>query len=310
MEKELLTCEEIIIKIQEKIVDVNNKEKFQSFFTKEFYNDEINDEEELKLRNIISDYYSKDIAMLISYVEVYAHDLPNQLYGIIETITRMLSISPTFQKGTKEMYKSIIIYEEFLISLLSLLISKIILSNIKKYIKLYKKFQCNGEHISINDIKDDEILELILPNNEIKKQCVNGELKYHLVSILKEYYKLCKNNFEDLKRDFIKKYKLNVISYNVLMSSKNSLFQSSLFLRFIPDFEEIKICENNELLKYKYLKDCVISCNEFYEDCYSRMINNEYKKSRTVGKVLFWILSLLSFVLGFLGFLSWLGVNL
>lgn len=107
------------------------------------------DEDDIEIASIKKDAYSlyKDtIAGLIAKIEVYSHDLPMPLLGIIDNIVRMHSHVPKTverDKAIKE-YEQIIQYEKFFINILYLMLTRLYVSQIKAYIKVLKRFNHRG----------------------------------------------------------------------------------------------------------------------------------------------------------------------
>lgn len=121
--------------------------------------------------------YAYDIAHLVAEIEVQLHDLPEWIYGFIEMIFRLNSQAIIEdEKTAKELYKSAINYERFLINYINLELVDYYFKEIKQYKKTLIKFKHKA-------IKTDDGTPVITELNTCLKK----------ISILK---KSCRKTFK------------------------------------------------------------------------------------------------------------------
>lgn len=110
--------------------------------------------------------YSSNISKLIAKVEVYAHDLPIPIFGIIENIVRIHSIVEQIEDKEEMIkgYEQIIQYEKFFINILHLILIRLYAAQVKTYKKVLKMFNHKGVQIDDSPVLNrvDEQLKEVL----------------------------------------------------------------------------------------------------------------------------------------------------
>ncbi len=145
------------------------------------YDDRESDDEVAKYKYEAYCLYAKNIANLIADVEVYTHDLPEWLYGYIETILQMLSAaSECSEKDAIPFFDYIVRYEKFVINAINLYLIDCFIARAKKYKRILSRFN----HITV--LNEDHKTPIL---NDVKHSIKNASL------LKKQGYKLFKDNY-------------------------------------------------------------------------------------------------------------------
>ena len=120
-----------------------------------------------ELKRTVYSLYARDISELISKIEVYFHDLPMFLYGMITNIVKMHTMAVTIQDEVVKHrdYEDILGYEKFIINLLNVVLYDLYAEKIHHYVKVFKKYNYKGVKIQ-RDIEKDKV-RIKGKNNEI-----------------------------------------------------------------------------------------------------------------------------------------------
>ena len=240
-----MTNEEILYKIN-RLDDIQRSE-IEEHIEMESIADDLNNiikEEKERIYN----KYASDISESIAQIEIYAHDLPRQISGLIETIFDMLAIAAAEnnEDDNKRWYTYIWYQVSFLEDLLNLYLVDLYVKQVRKYRKIFKKFNHQGVKVQ----NDFSLLSFI-------------------DSKMKEIKKLSKSK----KRSFKKKYGLNEFYFRVLLNKR------ALFEHFIKKDFHIKANVDGELLQVKRLADSANELVSLCEDNFANVINNGYNSS-------------------------------
>lgn len=202
------------------------------------------------MKNKIYELYISDIAKLIAKIEVYAHDLPRQICGIIESIFRCFASAEAKDDVDKQSkileiaYK----YEIFLINTLYITLIYIYKKRIRNYKKTLRQFKHGG--ISLE----------------------NGKpfMKY-LEELINEGNSL----FKEGKKKFAELYQLNwweTMFYCNRIPFLEKFFESELNIKTTVN-QKIETLEK----AYKTYDKAIALC----EDKYATVINNGYQATLT-----------------------------
>ena len=222
--------------------------------------------------------YKNKISDLIAKVEVYAHDLPFSIHGIIERIVQMHSLAElTEDRDQKiERYKAIIQYEDFLVNILHLMLTNLYVSQIKAYIKILKRFNYKAEGVCEGDSP-------VLCN-------VEKNVK-HIKCLVRQ----CKKKLKEV--------------YSI-SSPQIEMFVGNVpaFLEKLVDREaEVRIGSSEEISDLKAAvdeaQDTLKRCEKIFPD----IVNNGYNESLLKR---FWnaVPAIISFILALYGLIVLLGV--
>jgi len=216
--------------------------------------------------------YVGDVAKLIAIVEVYNHNLPRHIGGLIESVFRMISSSET--KNDEEcyyIYDSALKYEYFLINILYLIIIQLYMKQIKVYKKTFEKF--NFEPI---EIREDDKTRYGLDSNILKTIIIEGQKK------VSKNYSLGKKEFKNM-------YELNTL-------------QTLFYTEKLPISRYFSLDKNIGLKKsaciaelkdsYKLSENIIQLCEKYY----SNVIDNGYNASLGV-RIICKIPEAISFIL-------------
>lgn len=209
------------------------------------------DDDDIKIKDkkyVIYHNYSTIIAELIAKIEVYLHDMPKQISGLIETTFRILSSASVEKNEENELtlYDYAFKYEMFLINVLYLMLVDTYIREIKKYIKTLKKF----------NYRAIEVRDGILFMEE-----VNTNLKQVLVS-----YKRGKKKFKQI-------YDVGLWGYMMILNKVPCLNKNFRV-------EENVVFRNSDTLTELY--DAFSNAEKVMELCeenYSNIINNGYNST-------------------------------
>ena len=120
--------------------------------------------------------YDAEISELIAKIEVYAHDLPRQVSGIIESLFVMLTSAASESTDSDELewYDKIEYQEIFLKNILYVYLIDIYMTRVKKYRKVLRKFNhqtiLTEEHIPFMDAVNPNLKAIAREYR--KKNCV------------------------------------------------------------------------------------------------------------------------------------------
>lgn len=133
--------------IMEKVFNLEDKQihELEAFLEYRFSPDE-EDFIVLEKKRELYHKYIKSIAPKIAIVEVYCHNLPRQISGLIETIFRILAAASVEDDKDDEikLYDVVLEYEEFLINTLYMFIIDIYTKEVVRYCKNFGNFNCNA----------------------------------------------------------------------------------------------------------------------------------------------------------------------
>lgn len=213
--------------------------------------------------------YADTIADLVAKIEVYAHDLPRQICGLIEMTFRILSVASVEKAKDKELilYDVALKYEKFLINILYLTLIDIYVKEIRRYRRVFKKFKYRAIKL------DNGIFIKQHINNQL---CVVSSLVKKSKKTLKVMYSINEWHlmiFLD-KLPFVEK----LLELNVDIGIENNSDIQELICAFNLAEEVMDICEVN----------------------YSKIINNGYN-STFIRRILHIVPTIISVVLAVLG---------
>ena len=111
--------------------------------------DDVDDSDIEDIKRNAYNLYRSTISDLIAKIEVYAHELPIPVYGMIENVVRIhaILVQMTEKNEVVKGYEQLIQYEKFFINILYLKLIKLYVSQTKKYIKILKTFNHKGIEI-------------------------------------------------------------------------------------------------------------------------------------------------------------------
>ncbi len=242
------------------------------------------DEESYKeLKRDVYLLYAERISELVSKIEVYFHELPMFLYGMITNIVRMHTIVISIEDSHEKYqgYEDILGYERFIVNLLNVVLYEKYKKQIKQYMRGFKRYQYKGVRIKKDVEKDtvrlkgenDEIIDIIdrplyeVINTQIKR--LSADYKVREASFRARYgiTRFQVYSFKNSNRKFISNRDIDV-------KNRNSVIDEDL----------VRCCSN--------LEGLVDIC----EDYYSSVTGSGYKASvwGKIEKVLFWISVILS----------------
>ena len=228
-----------------------------------------------KLEKLIYGTYKNDISDLVAKVEVYAHDLPRQISGVVETIFRLLaSASIKNSDKQKKIYENAYNYEIFLINVLYITLVNLYIEKIKKYRRILKQFKHGG-------IKNE--------NNV----CFMDETKEKLKEI-EEIYNIGKRSFKTI-------YKLN--EFNLLFFCNR--IPKKIEKIFTTDIE-VEVDDKIEINELKVSFNLAEKLLKTYETTYGTIIDNGYKAT-FLRRILNIIPTILSFIFAIFTVLKLLG---
>lgn len=141
-----MTNEELYGLIQN--LNQTQREKLEEYLKYQTYKD-TDDLEIASVKGKAYDLYRNDISKLIAKIEVYAHELPIPIYGMVERIVHIhaLAIQITEKEEAIRGYEQIILYEKFLINILYLTLTKLYISQSRKYIRVLRTFNHKGVYV-------------------------------------------------------------------------------------------------------------------------------------------------------------------
>lgn len=185
--------------LKEKFEKLDSYQKTVVFKKIEFMLFSDNEDEALSIiKRKIYEKYSKCVSKLIAKLEVYDHDLPDDIRGYIETTFRLLSSSSKYSgdqaiKICDYTYK----FQFFLVNTLYIKLTDLYLKDIKKYKRIFKTFNYKG-------IKHER-------TNKKFKDFYNDEIK-KIKSLKRKGKKLYKNNYKRHKDKLNNGFQVNVVS--------------------------------------------------------------------------------------------------
>lgn len=195
--------------------------------------------------------YEENIAKLIADVEVYAHDLPRQISGCIETVFRMMGTAANSKEDENVlMYDLVLRYEDFIINLLRMQLIDLYKKEIKEYRRTLKQFKYHDITLENGTVFLDEV-DKNLKNVSSLLSIGKKRFKYlYRISELKLCALLGKlNKFRVVERKF---------SYGVMVNVKSE--------GMIQELQEA----------YDSLKNTVDLCEKYYPE----VINNGYNSTK------------------------------
>ena len=192
--------------------------------------------------------YATTVAELIAKVEVYKHNLPRQISGMVEAIFRILTTASgeTEKEYEIDLYNNASEYEDFLIEMLYLMLIEIYIKEAKQYRKVFKKFKYQA-------IKtEDGILFMDAVDNKLRN--------------VSKFYKQGGKKFRQ-------KYGISYLKYRMLLNkesfiTKNKDFSLEVTIKKSADLPEI-------IQAFELGESVVGIC----EENYSKIINNGYNST-------------------------------
>ena len=140
-----------------------------------------------KIKHRIYEQYSTTASQLIAKVEVYEHDLPNEIRGLIETSFRSLSASATVEEEKAlDAYMMTLYYQSFLVNTLYGILIKLYIKKIKKLKQTFKKFNYH----SVKAEQDTPLMAYL--DSQLNKIC---NLYKKKKKSYKEYHDIDKKTF-------------------------------------------------------------------------------------------------------------------
>lgn len=102
------------------------------------------------LKKKVYSLYACDISHLISKIEVYFHDLPMFLYGMITNVVKMHTMAALEQDEAVKYqdYENILGYEKFIVNLLNIVLYDLYKKQLKFYMKVFKRYNYKGVRIA------------------------------------------------------------------------------------------------------------------------------------------------------------------
>lgn len=238
-----------------------------------------------RLKRTVYSIYACDIANLISKIEVYFHDLPMFLYGMITNIVKMHTMAVSIKDETVKCqdYEDILGYEKFIVNLLNVVLYDLYEEQINHYVKVFKRYNCKGIRIK-RDIEKNKV-RIKGKNNEIIDIIDKPfhEVISTLTKNIKADYKVCEAAFR--KRYEITRFQV----YSFKNSNRKFISHKNIDVKNESseiDEDLIRCCNNMEGI--------VGLCNDYY----SEIMGNGYKASiwNKIEKVLFWTSVILSVI--------------
>ena len=235
-------------------MDHKQRKALEKYVEFEVYPDQ-EDIDVFEIKKNVYSKYAKSISALVAKAEVYLHDLPKQVCGLIEMVFRILTTSAVEDKKSDEiaLCSASLEYELFLLNTLNALLIECYIKEIKRYRKLFKKFKHKG---------------VILENGISFMKEINVRLKsaYAMFKIGKKKYK--------------RMYSLNFLEYMVMLGKFSKIESKFPWMeRFIPYQLDVEIGMGAEILEldqcFQKVQDIVDIC----ENNYSTIINNGYDSS-------------------------------
>lgn len=167
--------------LNKKFEKLDNYQKTAVLKKIEFMLSPDNEDEELSaVKNKIYEKYSKCVSKLIAKLEVYNHDLPDDIRGYIETTFRLLSSSSKYSGGQAiKICEYTYNFQIFLVNTLYIKLTDLYLKEIKKYKRVFKTFnykgiKYEGENKKFIDFYNEEIKKIKLLKRKGKKQYKNN----------------------------------------------------------------------------------------------------------------------------------------
>lgn len=208
-----------------------------------------------KIKEQVYSEYSKTVAGLVAEAEVYLHDLPKQICGLIEMVFRILTTSSVEEEKSNEieLCNASLAYERFLLNTLNALLIECYIKEIKHYRTLFKQFKHKG---------------VKLENGEPFMKGAGDQLK--------SAYSMFKTG----KKKYKQMYSLHFLEYMVILG-KFSKIESKIpwVERLIPFDLNVDIGKSVEVPELKQCLEGVKSIVKDCEDNYSTIINNGYDSS-------------------------------
>lgn len=253
-------------KILELISGLNVKQRrsFEQYLEYQLVPD-VEDVDIQKYKYSIYEKYATVISKLIAKIEVYVHDLPRKIVGILEMIFRILAAASGEKDKNREikLYKIVYGYEDFLINILRLTLIDIYVKEIKNYKSTLIKFNCDGIENSNGMSFIDEVNKGLKDITPLYKKGKRKFKESYGLNLVETMFFL--NNFRVVDKYYNFNIKVNVYEQNEL-TELTEAFQIAETI--------IGICEAN----------------------YSKIINNGYRAS-VLRRIVNSIPMLISFLL-------------
>lgn len=248
----MMTNDELLEQISK--MDLQQRDALEKYVAFEIYPDE-EDSEVATIKKRVYGEYSEVISGLVAKAEVYLHDLPKQICGLIEMIFRILTTSSAEEEKSNKirLCAASLNYEIFLLNTLKALLIECYIKEIKRYRRLLKKFKHKA---------------VIVENGKPFMKEVDFRLKN------------VRRMFRKGKKKYKQIYSLNFLEYMVMLG-KFSPIENKIpwFERFIPLEIAINVSIGTEI---KELSQCFEEVENIVNICetkYSVIINNGYDSS-------------------------------
>ena len=214
--------------------------------------DDGENEDIIQRKKKIYETYANTIAQLVAKVEVYAHNLPRQISGLIETTFNIIDSTAADEDEDKLIsnYEIAYDYEQFVIDILYLTILRLYIKEIKSFKKLFKNFNNKGikvksTNVSIMQEINDKLSSISCVYATGKKMI---KKKYHLN--FSEIIFLTENNWM-IDRVYSSKFEIMVDLKNADKDCEGTIILSDA----TKDAEQL-------------INNCI--------ECYGSVINNGY----------------------------------
>ena len=247
-----MTDEELLKQILK--MDTKQRKALEKYVEFEVYPDQ-EDLDVIAIKKKVYSKYSESISGLIAKAEVYLHDLPKQICGLIEMVFRILTTSSVEDEKSDEIKLCVasLEYELFLLNTLNALLIECYIKEIKRYRKLFKKFKHKG---------------VILENGTSFMKEVDSQLKSAYVM------------FKSGKKKYKRLYNLNLLEYMVMLGKFSKIENKFPWMEHIIPYEfDVKIGIGTEILELNQCFQKVQNIIEICEKNYSTIINNGYDSS-------------------------------
>ncbi|MBE6534827.1 MAG: hypothetical protein E7678_07705 [Ruminococcaceae bacterium] len=235
-------------------MDHKQREALEKYVEFEVYPDQ-EDIDVFEIKKNVYSKYSETISALVAKAEVYLHDLPKQVCGLIEMVFRILTTSAVEDKKSDEiaLCAASLEYELFLLNTLNALLIECYIKEIKRYRKLFKKFKHKG---------------VILENGTSFMKEINVQLKSACAM------------FKIGKKKYKRMYSLNFLEYMVMLGKFSKIENKFSWMeRFIPYRLDVEIGIGAEISELDQCFQKVQGIVDICENNYSTIINNGYDSS-------------------------------
>ena len=188
------------------------------------------------MKNAIYTLYRTEISKLIAKVEVYVHDLPRQVCGIIENIFRCLASAESKDDSNIrfKIYEIAYKYEIFLVNVLHITLIYVYKKRIKKYKMTFKQFKYGGIRLENDVYFMDKLNDFLKEGNHLLK---DGRKKFI------ELYRL--NFWETLfycnQIPWLERFFQSEIQIGATVNNKIDTLEKS----YITYGKAIALCEDN-----------------------------------------------------------------